>query len=343
MPKILKIGVVGLVHDHVWGILSQFAKIEGAKVTCAADVNPPLLEKVKGQGLKTYESYEDMFSKENLDAVIVYTENSRHAEVTELAAEKGLHVMVEKPMAATFKQAERMMKASKKHEIRLMVNFPTAWSETFREAYKLANDAVIGHVYQVRYRAAHEGPKEIGCSPYFYEWLYDKKLNGAGAYMDYCCYGANLCRWILGVPEKVVALSGKYVRDYLSVEDNAVLLMGYKKALGISEGSWSQIGEGVPPRYTLVINGSEGVIAAGNELRIYTEKKKGWETVKPTPLEKSMRNAPEHFVACLSQDKPFDNVVSTQYNRDAQAILEAGLISIKEGRAVLLQELGITE
>ncbi|MFQ6094827.1 MAG: Gfo/Idh/MocA family protein [Candidatus Bathyarchaeia archaeon] len=340
----LRIGVVGLVHDHVWGILEEFREVEGAEVTCASDVNGPLLAKVKELGVKrTYESHGDLLSKEEIDGVIVYTENSLHADVTEQAAERGLHVMVEKPMAANLEQAERMLKASKRYGIKLMVNYPTAWYPTFRQAHKLADEGLIGRIYQVRYRAAHEGPKEIGCSRYFYEWLYNKELNGAGAFMDYCCYGANMCRWILGVPEKAVALGGTYVRDYLTVEDNAVLLMGYEKAMGIAEASWSQIGEGVPPRYTLIINGSEGVIAAGRDLRVYTAEKKGWETIEPSPLEKGRRNGPEHFVTCILEDKPVDDLVSPIYNRDAQAILEAGLISMREERSVYLRELEITD
>lgn len=340
----LRVGVLGLVHDHVWDILDQFKEVEDVEVTCAYDVNEPLLAKVRESGIKTYNSYEDLLSEEEIDAVIVYTENSRHADITELVAEKGLHIMVEKPMAANLQQAERMLKAAKKYGIKLMVNYPTAWYPTFREAHRLAREGSIGRVYQVRYRAAHEGPKEIGCSPYFYEWLYNKELNGAGAFMDYCCYGANLCRWILGVPEKAVALAGTYVRDYLTVEDNAVLLMGYKKAMGIAEASWSQIGEGIPPKYTLVINGSDGVIAAaGKDLRIYTAEKKGWETVEPSPLDKELESGPQHFVTCIREDRPFDDVVSAAYNRDAQAILQAGLISMQEDRAVYLSELGVED
>ena len=126
------------------------------------------------------------------------------------------------------------------------------------------------------------------------------------------------------------------------MEDNAVLLMGYPKAMGIAEASWSQIGEGVPPKYTLVLNGSEGVIAAGKELKVYTSESKCWKTVQPPPLEVGRRNGPEHFITCIREDKPFDDLVSPLYNRDAQAILEAGLISMRESRVVRLSELGIT-
>ncbi len=338
----IKVGAAGLIHDHVWKILKEFRMIRGVEVACAADMNEPLLERVREYGVKsTYKSYEEMLGKEDLDAVIVYTENSRHAEVTELAAERGVHVMVEKPMAANLEQAQRMFRAAMKSGIKLMINYPAAWYPAIRYAYKLASEGSIGRVYQVRYRAAHEGPKEIGCSKYFYEWLYDERLNGAGAFMDFCCYGANMCRWILGVPEKAVAFGGTYVRDYLAVEDNAVLLMGYERALGISEASWSQIGEGIPPKHTLIMNGGEGVIAARHKVRIYTSEGKGWTVMDPPALEEGYRNGPEHFITCIREDKQPESIVSPSYNRDAQAILEAGLKSMKEDRIVYINELNI--
>lgn len=340
MERKLGIGVIGLVHDHVWGVLDQFKAIEDVELRCAADVNEPLLEKVRELGIKnTYSRYEDLLTKEKIDAVIVYTENSRAADVTQAAAEQGLHVMVEKPMAATLEQAQRMHRAAEKHGTRLMVNYPTTWHPPTKHACRLARQGIVGHVYQVWRRTGHEGPKEIGCSPYFYEWLYDAKLNGAGAFMDFCCYGVNLCRWILGVAEKATALRGTYVRDYLTVDDNAALLLGYKKAMGIIEGTWSQIGQGEPTQYTFVVRGSEGTIAVGPSIQVYTSERKDWEKVEPAPLEVGAQNGPQHFVRCLMQDEDFEDTVSPSFNVDVQAMLEAGLISIRENRTVPLGEL----
>jgi predicted dehydrogenase len=47
MSQQYKLGIVGLVHDHVWGLLNQFKAIEKVKIEAAADLNPPLLEKIK--------------------------------------------------------------------------------------------------------------------------------------------------------------------------------------------------------------------------------------------------------------------------------------------------------
>jgi len=86
--------------------------------------------------------------KERIEAVIVYTENSRAADVTEAAAERGLHVMVEKPIAANLEQAQQMYRAAERSGIRLRVNYPTTWNPVIRYAGEMAQD----------------GPKQKGCT-----------------------------------------------------------------------------------------------------------------------------------------------------------------------------------
>src|SRR5262249_6574529 len=151
--------------------------------------------------------------------------------LTELAAAKRLHVLVEKPMAADLAGADRMLAAVRRAGARLMVNWPFAWWPQMQHALRLARDGELGNLWQVKYRAAHAGPREIGCSPYFCEWLYDPRRNGAGALMDYCCYGAALARCLLGVPARVSAVAGRFVKEDILVEDNAVLVMTYPHGL----------------------------------------------------------------------------------------------------------------
>jgi len=338
--KKLRVGVLGLIHDHVWANLEIFKTIKNAEITSVADVNKPLLEQARKMGIKNaYKTYDDLLSKEDLNAVLVYTENGCAADVITKAAERGLHVMTEKPMAATLEQAQRMYKVAEKNGIRLMVNYPTTWRPEIKYASKLAEEGAIGHIYQIWRRTGHKGPKEVGCSQYFYNWLFDAKLNGAGAYIDFCCYGVNICRSILGVAKKVTALGGTYVRDYLKVDDNAVLLLGYKKAMGILEGTWSQIGGGGPIQYQFVIRGSEGTIAVNQDVQVFKEEKNSWESLDPPPLKEGNQNGPQHFVKCILENDPFEDTVSAKFNVEVQAMLEAGLISMRENRTVLLKEL----
>jgi len=82
LMKKFKVGVLGLIHDHIWANLKNFLTIENAEVKCVADVNEPLLDQARKIGIKkTYKTYDDLLSKEDLDAVLVYTENGRAADV----------------------------------------------------------------------------------------------------------------------------------------------------------------------------------------------------------------------------------------------------------------------
>jgi predicted dehydrogenase len=334
MPAdMVRVAVVGLVHDHIWGNLKHFAACEGAEVIAAADPNRPLLEQVKSEAgvQRTYDDYLEMLDTENPDAALCYTENSRHAEVVEACAERGIHVMCEKPMANRLANAERMAAAAKKHGIKLMVNYPTTWSPALQYAKCLIDEGEIGQVCQLRMHSAHAGPKEIGCSEYFYSWLYDAERNGAGAFMDYCCYGANMCAWILGLPKSVIATRARLYKDYITVDDNAFILMEYDRAYGIAEASWTQIGG--QPIHGPTINGSDGTLVVTREgLLVISRGNEEGEVVQPPPPQKHWRTSAEHFVWAITEDREPEGPNSVGVCRDAQEILEAGLLASETGQ-----------
>lgn len=336
MTSPLRIGVLGLTHDHVWGNLKDLHGSERGSLVAAADPNAPLLEKVAGlYGCQTYESYTAMLDEEGLDAVYVFADNASGAELVEMAAQRGLHAMVEKPMAATLAQAERMARATANSGIVLMVNWPFAWDAPLQHGMRLAREGAIGELFQVHYRAAHAGPKEIGCSPYFYNWLYDREKNGAGALMDYCCYGAALCRYLLGQPTRVTGMVGRLQKRYVDVDDNAVLLLGYHHALGIAEASWTQIGH--LTSYTPAIYGSEGTVVVHRDgVQVATWDQPDGEFVDvPEPPEEK-RAATDYFLSRITSGEPVEGMCNADVSRDAQEILEAGLISARTGAEVSL-------
>jgi len=345
MSKEFKLGVAGLVHDHVWGLLNQFKALKDVRIVAAADANPALIERISKEFAvkKTYASFSEMLNKERLDAVLACTENSRHANVAEVAAEKGIHMIMEKPMSANFEQAKRMVRAVEKHKIKVVVNYPTTWSPAVQHAHKLVGEGQIGKIFHTRFRGAHAGPKEVGCSPYFYGWLHDKDLNGAGALLDYCCYGVNISRWFLGrQPKSVVATTGILARTYLTVEDNALVIMEFGDAIGLAEACWSQVGP--QPIHGPIINGVDGSLIVDEEgnLHLYAVKEKGKyrdiheEMVKvPTPPE-GCRNGPEYFLNHIRKDEDIDDPLGVRFNKDVQEILEAGIRSSAEGKRIQL-------
>src|SRR5579862_7146417 len=180
MAKVYRVGVAEMVHDHVWGELGHWKELPNAQIVAAADKNQPLRDKVKSEyGVsRLYEDWREMLEKEEMDILQVASANSDHAEIVEEAASRQIHVICEKPMAARLSQANRMVAAAESANILLMVNWPTAWSPAIQEMERRLMAGEIGQVFYFKYRAEHNGPKEIGCSEYFWGWLYDEEKNG---------------------------------------------------------------------------------------------------------------------------------------------------------------------
>jgi predicted dehydrogenase len=335
MRETCRVGVAGLIHDHVWGMLRWWKELEGAELVAAADVNPPLLEKVKSEfGVKTYSSYTEMLDREELDIVTVALDNATTVDAVEAAAAHGVHVLSEKPMAATLEQADRMIAACRAARVELMINWPTAWNPAIQTLDRMVREGMIGEVHKVKYLAAHQGPKEIGCTPYFYNWLYDARLNGAGALMDYCCYGADMAAHWLGRPRSVVGITGTLVKPDFPVDDNAIILMQYPHAFGVAEASWTQQGTdgGANPS----VFGSTGTLSViGNRIRLsrLNREPEFFEPDQPAP---GRRNGAEYLVSCLRAGVPVEGMCSAETSRIAQEILQRGLESAQSGQAVQL-------
>ena len=340
MANKIRVGILGLTHDHIWGNLDELKASPLGELVAAADPHEALREKVRSgyDCSRVFESYEEMLDQVELDAVYVYADNATGAELAALAASRGLHVMIEKPMASTLAGADRMLAAAQAAGVKLMVNWPFAWRTGLPHAISMAQKGEIGRLFSVKYRSAHAGPKELGCTPYFYNWLYDADLNGAGALMDYCCYGAALARYLLGRPSRVMGVADRLQKDYITLDDNAVIVMHWPGAIAISEASWTQIGH--LTSYVTAIYGSDGtlVVEPGAKGRVWlaTREHEDGIEVKVPEAPANLQSATAYFLNCIVEDLPVEGLCSARVGRDAQEILEAGLISSMEGAAVSL-------
>src|SRR5438552_3051215 len=234
MTKTYRVGVAALVHDHVWSELKRWQALPNAQLVAAGDVNQELRDRAQREfGIThVYASWEEMLESEELDVVQAASENSVAADIVDACAKRGIHVISEKPMSATLDQANRMVVAANDAGITLLINWPSAWNPAIQEMERRILAGDIGRLLYFKQRSAHNGPKELGCSPYFYEWLYDEEKNGAGALMDYCCYSANMCARFMGLPEAVTGFRGIFAKDYPLPDDNAIILMKYPRAFG---------------------------------------------------------------------------------------------------------------
>lgn len=335
--KTLKIAALGLTHDHVWENLTLLRPLKGVELVGAFDSHAELRERfAREHSAPAFTSADQLLRSTSPDAVLVFADNRGGAELACAALRHHAHVLIEKPMAADAAGARKILRVAKAQRRRVMVNWPIAWWPQLQHALKLAGNGKIGRLWQVRYRAAHAGPKAMGCSPFFSDWLYDPARNGAGAFMDYCCYGAALARVTLGRPQWVTAFIDRLGDHAIRSEDNAMLLMHYPKALGLSEGSWTQVG--YMTSYVTVLYGTKGTLLVepgdkGRLLMATAKQPEGVPVRVPAPPI-HMRNAVAHFVWALRTGGKFTDLCTAEVGCDTQEILEVGLKSARHGRTL---------
>jgi predicted dehydrogenase len=351
MSEKIQLGFVGGDHLHFNDLLKNAFASSTADVVGAVIDDDELRAWFENEypDLRTFSDEDKFYEATKPDAIVTCANNRDAAGVVERAAARGVHVMKEKPMAATLAIAEQMSTAAARHNVRLMVNWPNNWSPAIHHLKTLVDQGAIGKVWQIHHRAGHGGPPQsyLSGSPIGrvgWEWLIDRERNGGGAAVDFCSYGAALSRWIMGQPSKVTGVGGRYSKEFFTVEDNAVMILSYPKGHTITEGTWTQ--PAMPVRIPAMIYGDKGAIAliSNTELKISTAGIPGQhqglpiegESIIAPELPAHYKTSIDYFTYCLLHDEPFTGIVSPEVSRDTQEILEAGLLSMESGSEVSL-------
>jgi len=333
-----RVAIVGLDHDHVWGLLKYLEAEPDAELVAIAEPQPVLVNDAKSRvpsSVKFYSAYVPMLDEAKPDAVIVTTSNDRHLEILRECAKRHIHYSVEKPMATNAADAREMEKLAKQAGIKLMVNYWNAWVAPTHELFHRVKDGQLGAVQKIIVQYGHAGPKEIGVSEYFANWLYDPVKNGGGAIMDFGCYGAEWALWLKGRPIGVQAIAQKLkVSQHNQVDDDATILLEYADATVIVEASWDwpySMGQ-------VQVFGPKGsLLATRNTLFYRSTADRGKSGLEGEPValnapQGATSNPVAYFVDCIRHDKAIEDPLSAQLNVQVLDILDAARESVRTGR-----------
>jgi predicted dehydrogenase len=339
LSQTLTVDVAGLNHDHAYGLMQQYKNGE-VKIIGIAEPNNELAQRYKKQynlpDSIFYTSVTTMLQHTRPDAVLAYNAIADHLAVVEACAPKGISVMVEKPLATTVAQAERMMALAAKYHIQILTNYETTWYPTNHEVYNITNTQhAIGDVRKMIVHDGHQGPVEIGCSKYFLEWLTDPVKNGGGALTDFGCYGADLMTWLMKgeAPVSVSAVTHRIKPDiYPRVDDDATILLEYPTATGIIEASWNWP-FGIKD---FEVFGERSYLHALNANTLVRRDTVNYYKVDPKPLV--YKTNLTYLAAALKGEAHDENDPSSlKINLIVVKILEAAKESAKTGKKVQLK------
>lgn len=344
--KPLRLGVAGFTHDHVHQILRRPAKGD-VEIVGVAEPNRELaMRYLKRYNLPEnlwYPTLETMIAATKPEMVCAFNSIFEHKQVVEICAPKGIHVMVEKPLAVSTAHAKSMVDLAKKHKIHLLTNFETTWYSSHQVAYELIyGKNALGDIRKVVVHDGHKGPKEIGCSQEFLSWLTDPVMNGGGAIIDFGCYGANLMTWLMKGerPITVTAVTQQVKPDiYPKVDDEATIILTYPKSQAIIQASWNWPFD----RKDMEIYGQKGYVVCDRTLQMRTRLGDG---IKRDANEEKREIANlltpyddpfSYFAAVVKGEiKSEKDLSSLEINQIVVEILEAAIQSAKTGKAVKL-------
>lgn len=345
--KPLKIGVAGLHHGHVGWVLEANQRPD-LEIVGIAEPNRELAERyAKQHGISmdiVFDTVEEMVEKTKPEAVTGFGATFHHLEIVQSCAPRGIHVMVEKPLAVSLEHAKEMAMLAEKHKIHLLTNYETSWYSSNEKAYELLHSGKLGEPRKIVVRDGHRGPKQIGVGPEFLDWLTDPELNGAGALMDFGCYGANLSTWLLdGLrPVAVTAVTQQLnPADNPKVDDEATIILTYPNSQTIIEASWNwPIG-----RKDMEIYGQTGAIFADDGSHLRVRMAEGYSGFEEDRMELPDRKAPfdDPFSVLIAmvrgklQLEAFDPY-SLENNLLVMEILQAAKESTGSGRTILLPQ-----
>ena len=338
-----RIAIVGLDHDHVWGLIPTIGETPQAELVAIAEPNQELVAKAKSKvpaSVKFFNDFNEMLDQAKPEGVIVTTANNRHLEILRACAQRHIHFFTEKPMAATGADAREMARVAKEANIKLMVNYWNAWAPATQEAYARISAGELGPIQKMIIEFGHEGPKEIGVSKEFGAWLYDPEKNGAGALMDFSCYGADWAIWLKGRPQRVYAYSLKLkTAQHNEVEDDALLLLEYADATAVLLPSWDWPyskgqAEFYGPKGSFLVMGDGLLFQPAH--KDPTTKNPDGALVPSKPLLPEKINPVAYYVHCIKNNLPIGGQLTPEINVGVNEVVDAAKESIRTGRAVEL-------
>ncbi|HKM77089.1 MAG TPA: Gfo/Idh/MocA family oxidoreductase [Candidatus Bathyarchaeia archaeon] len=355
--KTLGVGMIGYnigrVHSHAWLNMPLYYNPSPARPVlvgiCGRDSERVKKFADKFGYKQTYTDWATMIKNPEIDVIDICTPPNIHAAVSVRACESGKHVICEKPLARTAKEAELMLRAAEKAGVKHMAAFNYRYIPAVSYARQLIQEGFIGRI--LNFRGAYLNI-EIGDLGYLnpnapLDWHFKSEIAGYGAVADLGSHIIDIARFLAGEITSVAAATACFIKERpmpgapekkgkVEVEDAAVAAIKFENgALGTIETSWMAPGRKDFLRFE--VNGSEGSLRFNleriNELETFSLKdanaNRGFRNVLTTSKvhpfmenfwieqgggfgwDHSFVNEVYHFTDCIVNDKQVEPIGAT--------------------------------
>ena len=355
--KTWKVAGVNFDHMHMGDLLRQVHEHPQAEIVAVCDDDPSRMEgTVRNFGIPAERVFTDVdacIERARPDIVILCPMTGRHGEYVEKVAPHGVHILVEKPMAASLADADRMIAAVETTGKTLVINWPLAWYPPHVTAKRLIDEGVIGEVSEVHYYDGNRGPlrhiadkvevgEEEAARRKNASWWYQKAAGG-GSLLDYLGYGVTLGTWFHNgrAPIEVTCVVDE--PPGLDVDEHSVTIARYDVGLSRYETRWGTFTDPwthqPQPKCGFVVVGTKGTIASYDyeqTVRVQTGEHPEGQDVPVDTLSAPHRGPIEHLIHVLETGEPVHGPLDPRLCRVGQQIVDTAVVSAREKRTVPL-------
>jgi predicted dehydrogenase len=281
---------------------------------------------------KLYTDLDQMLAKEECEAVIVCTSTDTHKDVTLTALKAGKDVLVEKPIARSYAEAEAMAVAAKEQKRKLMVGMNHRFRPDTMILKSFIDGKELGKVYYTRVGWLRKRTFDSA-------WITQKEKSGGGVFIDQGIMLLDMALWMMGYPEVKRVMASHYRHRTKNVEDTSIVSLSLKNGANVNiEVSWSMF---LDEDYSYCyIHGSEGS-ASLQPLKINKELHGNLVNLapsKPEPTQmlfkRSYENELRHFFGAVRNLHPVISTGDEAVHR--MKVVEAVYRSAKRGKEVIL-------
>lgn len=278
--------------------------------------------------------WQDLIANKHIDGVVISVPNYLHAVMTCAALRAKKHVLIEKPIAASLEEADKMIRAARENNSILMVAHNQRFIPYFKITKELIEKNTLGRVNMVHMVLGHAGPENWvpKCWSERSNWFFDPEKAGGGAFLDIGIHASDLLLWLVG--NKVSRVQGFIqTRKREHLEDGAICSIEFEDGtLAGFQVSW--VFES--PKKKVTVHCEKGTINVDanrdNPLTFSTTEPIKGEFISSVPNQGINSGVVDHFIECIQDGKK--PLTTGEEARDALEVILAGYKSAKAGVSV---------
>jgi predicted dehydrogenase len=352
-----RVAGINFDHMHMGDLLRMTSNHPDAEIVGICDERKERMQTaIRNFGIPEYRVFTNVnecLQKARPDFVILCPATARHAEYVEWVARHKVHILLEKPFAASVKEADRMTAATRKHKVMLAINWPLRWVPSHCTAYRLLREGVIGELQEVHYYGGNRGPLrhtadkiEMTPTPAMKRksWFY-KKAQGGGSLLDYAGYGTTLGTWFHAGRKPVEVTAVTDLPNGLEVDEHSITVARYECGLSKFETRWGTYTDPwtaqPQPKCGFVLKGKEGTISSydyEDSVRVQTRSSPAGREVPADKPKAPLQNPIEYYIDCLRHDREPEGPLSPEISRVGQQIVDSAVLSARLKRTVPLRK-----